>query len=440
MGEGSVFRRASDGAWIAQLSSGPRGHRSYQSRSASTKEEARRRLEEMKADRLAGLDLSRLSLGGYLRRWLDESARPAISANTLRGYEDVLIHLEPIADIPLKRLTAEDIERCCNGMVTHRVSAKAQQPASAKTVRNAQVMLRRALGQAELRGHIRRNPAKLVPLRRVSRSSVEALTPNRARAILAAGSGDRLEAAYALTFMGLRSSEILGLARSDIDLDNMTLTVRHQVSGSGRSAVLVETKTASSAATIPLSPFVVERLRTHLQRQDAERPLVPFGDSLVFVTESGLAINGSWFTKHFQSLLVRAGLPTMRLHDMRHGAASLLVDAGAHPRVAQELLRHAPGSRVTMERYAHVTAGQQRQAADLLERALTGVARSVTESVTESVTVSVRGVARSRPERPKVGTSDRENGSGGRTRTYDQAVNSRPLYRLSYAGSATRGV
>jgi integrase len=90
---------------------------------------------------------------------------------------------------------------------------------------------------------------------------------------------------------------------------------------------------------------------------------VPIDDSLVFVTKDGLAINASWFTKHFQSLLKRAGLPLMRLHDMRHGAASLLVDAGGHPRVAQELLRHAPGSRVTMERYAHVTAGQQREAA-----------------------------------------------------------------------------
>ena len=210
-----------------------------------------------------------ISLGDYLRRWLDESARPTVSANTLRGYEDVLIHLHPIADIPLDRLTPEDIERCCNAMTTHRVNANVQRPASAKTIRNAQVVLRRALGQAELRGHIRRNPAKLVTLRPVSRSTVEALTPDRAKAILAAVAHDRLEAAYALTFMGLRSSEILGIARSDLDLDNMTLNIRRQISGSGRTAALVETKTASSAATIPLPPFVIDRLRDHLERQDA---------------------------------------------------------------------------------------------------------------------------------------------------------------------------
>ena len=56
-------------------------------------------------------------------------------------------------------------------------------------------------------------------------------------------------------------------ARSDLDLQNMTLTIRHQISGSGRTAILVETKTASSVATIPLPPFVVDRLRAHLEDQ-----------------------------------------------------------------------------------------------------------------------------------------------------------------------------
>ena len=99
----------------------------------------------------------------------------------------------------------------------------------------------------------------------------------------------------------------------------------------------------------------------------------------------------------------------MRLHDMRHGAASLLVDAGARPRIAQELLRHAPGSRITMERYAHVTAGQQRDAADLLDIALTSSGQSVTQSVTEVG----NGVAASRPESPREGVPRRKVGSGG---------------------------
>jgi hypothetical protein len=80
---------------------------------------------------------------------------------------------------------------------------------------------------------------------------------------------------------------------------------------------------------------------------------------------------------------------------------------------------------MTMERYAHVTAAQQREAAELLQRAVAGQG---SESVTESVTDPVGRVAQSRPESPRDAHSVRESGSGGRIRTYDQAVNSRPLY------------
>ena len=114
----------------------------------------------------------------------------------------------------------------------------------------------------------------------------------------------------------------------------------------------------------------------------------------------------------------------MRLHDLRHGAASLLVKGGAHPRVAQELLRHALGSKVTMERYAHVTARQERAPADVLDRLIGEGARSVTGPVTTGADGVVGGGPESSPE----DDPEREDGSGARIRTSDQAVNSRPLY------------
>ncbi len=228
--------------------------------------------------------------------------------------------------------------------------------------------------------------------------------PTSARAIRAAVDGDRLEAAYELAFMGLRSSEILGVARSDLDLDAMTLTIRHQLSGSGRRAALVGRRPRRRRPQSRLRRSSSTAFGSTSSDKRAERPVVPFGDSLVFTAEDGLAVKARGSRKHFQALLERAGLPRMRLHDMRHGAVSLLVDAGAHPRVAQELLRHAPGSRVTMERYAHVTASQQRDAADLLEKAVGGSGQSVTESVTDAVD----GVVSSGSESPEVGRSTRE--------------------------------
>ncbi len=109
----------------------------------------------------------------------------------------------------------------------------------------------------------------------------------------------------------------------------------------------------------------------------------------------------------------------MRLHDLRHGAASLLVGAGVHPRIAQELLRHA-SSKTTMEIYSHVSAAQQREAVEVLQRALA-------ESHVESHLGPDSG-GQDWAKTAETGQSERESGSGGRIRTYDQAVNSRPLY------------
>lgn len=366
-GEGSVFQRTTDLRWVAQLSSGPRGHRKYRTRTAATKREALRLLKGLRADRDADLNPTTQSLGPYLRRWLDETAKPSISANTFRGYDDVLSHLEPIADVPLTRLTAEDIEGVLAKMMTRRKHS-APKPASPKTVRNAQIMLRRALDMAVERGHVRRNVAKLVPLRRVPRRKTDALTPTMAHRILAAIEGDRYEAAYALAMLGLRASEVLGLARSDLHLDDPQpwIDVRWQIVGSGKRAKRAQLKSAASEDPVGLPPFALSRLNAHLGAQPT-----PIDDALVFVTEPGYAVNASWLTKHFAALTVAAGLPRLTLHSLRHGAVSLLIDAGVHPRVAQELLRHA-SSRTTMEVYGHVSASQRREAIDLLERAVAG--------------------------------------------------------------------
>jgi hypothetical protein len=83
---------------------------------------------------------------------------------------------------------------------------------------------------------------------------------------------------------------------------------------------------------------------------------------------------------------------------------------------------------MTMARYAHVTAAQQRVAADLLDAALTGDIQPAAGSVTGSVTGPGNGVVQSGTESPKEGIPRGKGGSGGRIRTYDHSVNSRTLY------------
>jgi integrase len=372
-GQGSVYRKRDPETgrtigWVAQISLGPRTSRRYRRRIRATQREAYVALDELREELRDGMRLSKQSLGDFLRWWLDESARHSISVNTYRGYDDVIAHMQPIAGIPLREVMAEDLEAVFNRMTVRR--GKVANPVSPKTVRNAQLVMRRALGMAAERGLVRRNVALQVPLRKVPDRESDGISPDQARAILAAVAGDRYEAAYALAFIGLRESEVLGLGWDDIDLDAATATVRWQLVGSGATAKRTSTlKSTASKSIVPLPPFVVDRLRAHREAQRAERPVASLDGGLVFVTPRGLAVNGSWLTKHFQSLLAAAGLPRLRIHDLRHGAATLLVGAGAHPRVAQELLRHS-SSRVTMEIYSHISAGQRREAADLLEKVM----------------------------------------------------------------------
>lgn len=370
-GEGTLYKRERTSPngrtyvrWIAQVSYGGRTDRHVVRRVRRTRAEAKAALEEM----LAPQQQSRQPLGDYLRSWLAESVQ--VAPNTVAAYAASIASLDAIATIPLADLTAEDIEAALNRLEA-RPAHRDPYPASAKTRRNALAMLRRALGVAHRRGHVLRNVALLVDMPRVPRAQREAMTPEMARKVLAATRKDRYAAAYALALCGLRSGEILGLAWDDVDLKARTADVRWQLVGAGRKAVRAQLKTRSSEAPVPLPAFAVTRLKAHRRSQLKERLAAGQSteDGLVFLTERGWPVNATSLTKRFQDLLTAAKLPKMRLHDMRHGTATLLAAAGIHPRLAQEYLRHSQVN-TTLAVYTHTARGQQREAADALEAML----------------------------------------------------------------------
>lgn len=372
---GSLYKRVRehpDGReyvrWIAQVSYGPRHDRRVVRRVRRTRNEAKAALAEMLGPRR-----STLPLGDYLRSWLDETARPSISPNTYRGYEAVIASAAPLHDIGIGDLTPEDIESWLNRLTAKRKGQRDAKPASPKTRRNALAMLRRALSVAVRRGHLPANPAMLVDMPRVPRVHRRALTPEAAKAVLEAVKDDRYEAAYALALCGLRLGEVLGLAWEDVDLEVGTVDVRYQAVGSGKRATRAQLKTRGSEAPVAIPGFVVSRLVAHRAGQLAERIAAgqPTEEGLVFVTERGYVVNGSWLSKHFGDLLTAAKLPKMRFHDLRHAAATLLGAAGVHPRVAQEYLRHSQVG-TTLSVYTAVARGRDREAADALERMVVG--------------------------------------------------------------------
>lgn len=136
--------------------------------------------------------------------------------------------------------------------------------------------------------------------------------------------------------------------------------------------VLDEVKTSYSRRNIALSRPVIQALRRHRVRQNEERLLL--GEAwdgplnLVFPnTIGGLMIPGNLAKRSFKRHLRNAGLPSIRFHDLRHTAATLLLSRGVHPKVVSEMLGHSDVS-ITLRVYAHVTPHMQQAAVDVMDR------------------------------------------------------------------------
>lgn len=413
--EGSVYRRASDGKWCASVTL-PDGRRKVLY--GRTREEASRKLTAaLHAVQQGAPPRSdeRLTVGAFLTKWLEESARPAVRPKTYAGYKlYVERHLVPgLGRLRLVALTPEQVQAFLNGRAraaTGRATTAswaarraekgaAPLPADAgavahgppllapRTVFHIRAVLRKALNQALVWGLVTRNAAALANPPRVPEEERRPLSPEEAKRFLAAVSGDRLEALYALALtVGLRQGELLGLRWQDVDLEAGTLRITQALQRvrdrDGTTAVrLVEPKTKRSKRTIALPALARDALRRRKARQAEERLSAGArwrgwheagpGKGLVFTTGLGTSLEASNVTHYFQRHLRRTGLPPRRFHDLRHSAATFLLASGTPPRVVMEILGHSHVA-LTMTLYGHVLQDQLKDAAGRMDALFAG--------------------------------------------------------------------
>lgn len=314
-----------------------------------------------------------LTVSAYLSEWLathGSTIRPS-TAERYRGMVD--LHVKPgIGRIRLARLEVRDLDRLFANMLASKLA-----PA---TVRQARAIVGRALRDAERKGLVARNVARLTTSVKVERQEMRCFDAEQARRFVAAAEGERLGALLILTVChGLRQGEVLGLRWEDVDLVVGTVTVRNQLQAipkrgdEPRRWVLVPPKTQQSRRIVPLSSVAWDALRRHRAAQAEERmergPAWDPSWNLVFANEVGRPIDhGNLQRRVFLPVLERAGLPVIRFHDLRHTAATLQLESGQSPHVVSGALGHNNVS-TTMNVYAHVTQGQR---ADLA-RAVDGI-------------------------------------------------------------------
>ncbi|WP_141578738.1 tyrosine-type recombinase/integrase [Actinomadura sp. WMMA1423] len=174
-------------------------------------------------------------------------------------------------------------------------------------------------------------------------SPVMVWTPALTNKFLQRARRHRLYAQFHLiAFRGLRRGESCGLRWSDLDLNAGTAAIRWQITQIGPDTFEGKPKSEAGEATISLDSTTVKELRAHKARQNTER--LAAGETwtetgFVFTTPTGQPVNPNDVTEQFEQLSMEAGLPPIRLHDLRHGAATFLLAAGYDMKVVQETLR-----------------------------------------------------------------------------------------------------
>jgi integrase len=172
---------------------------------------------------------------------------------------------------------------------------------------------------------------------------------------------------------GLRLGEALGLHWQDINFAGRQLAVRCALQRQrGRGLVLVPPKTTRSRRTIYLSELALSALTEQRQRQeDRRKTATRWADSgLVFTNRTGGGLEQGVVERALVQALAGARLPRVRVHDLRHSTASILLAAGTHPKVVQDLLGHSTIT-LTLDTYSHLTQPLHEQAAQTMDALLT---------------------------------------------------------------------
>ena len=384
------------GTWYFKIDVGaPGGKRKTIRRGGfDTKREAQAALDEIRGRAAKGVDVGRrLTVRQYLDEWVASKSRsyqqhvrdlwvPQLGGLDLTALRRA--HVQAALDtltvsaatkVRYKATLSKGLSDAVReGLVTVNVAklvtVKAERPealvwTAARVVEwTAELELRRA-------DALRRSRGRPIPEFKLwhdtgSRPSpVMVWTPEQVGRFLDHASDHPLYALFHLVALrGLRRGEAAGLRRQDLDLDAGKIHIRHQIRHSGEAVDVTKSKAGKREVT--LDAGTVEVLREHLQRQAEQRAYVGTGwtqTPYVFTNEDGTMLSPGAVTRAFEKLAFKAGLPPVRFHDLRHGAASIMNRAGVDMVTISKTLGHST-VQITQDLYTSTFEDADRAAAE----------------------------------------------------------------------------
>ena len=364
-GDGTI-RKRSDGRWEARIIVGHKndGSPMYKSAFAKTQKSALKQLHQL-IDLYRDVDLtedSRMTLGEWLDKWLDEYMIFTVRESTLDSYRAMVKNqVKPfIGSKQISSLTTADMQKFYNKI--KKEGRVREHPIHGKTladsmVRGVHMMLHEALDTAVKERLIAKNPTNGTTVPKCNYPEKQILGDNQLEIFLEAIKGHEYwcDFFYVEVMTGLRRGEICGLRWQDIKFDENKLQVKRSVSvKKGGGVSIGETKTETGVRCIQMPPSVAELLKSKKQTAITEWVFPHF-------LHPEQPISPASAYRKLKVILKNAELPLIRFHDLRHTFATHATQGGVDPKTLAGILGHTNAS-FTLDTYTHVTSDMQKSA------------------------------------------------------------------------------
>ena len=340
----------------------------------------RRKAEQMLRERLieeerkSALPSSDMRLSDCVRLWL-EQMKYELEETTFQSYQiNINAHILPyfdanglvLKDCSYKVLQAYFDEQYHNGRVDGKGGLS---PVTLYQLKN---ILNKSLDWAMREELIAVNPCRLVKLPRKERYEASVYSAEQVRELFSAFQNDPLEHLVKIVAIyGLRRSEVLGLRWSDIDFVSKRITIRATRCRIQGEVEKERTKNRSSRRGLPLSEqaeAIFLQIKSEEEKNRKQMGSAYQENEHIFKWPDGHLFSTSYVSAHFSLVLEKCALPRIRLHDLRHTCASVLLSTGFSIKDTQDWLGHSD-IRTTANIYGHLDSQRKSGIANSLSLA-----------------------------------------------------------------------
>lgn len=341
----------------------------------------KKKAEKFLSEKIAEYDkknvkYSDLTVAEYFENWLSE-IKSEVKPNTYRNYHANMVnHIIPYfknKGILLQDLKPQHLEDYYNSKLQSNSKLNSAEALSRTTIKHHHQNISKALSDAVRKEVMYYNPATSARTPKAEKFKAEFLNQSQVNEMLVLFKDSVIYIPILLASVyGLRRSEVLGLQWKNIDFVNKSIHIVQTLQQNTGGSYLDTTKTESSNRTLPMTNDIYNVLNKHKAEQESRQNLMGnyyIASDFVCTWNNGKVISPNYLTKTFHSIISKSNLPDVRFHDLRHSAASNLLEMGFSVVQVADWLGHS-SSTTTLNFYAHVDKKSKLNIANALEKVI----------------------------------------------------------------------